>query len=913
MTQLLVQFIIGAIVLVSLAVTFIIVQHWGQPHMKELAFLSMLISLSIIGYFFQVSAASIESALTAFQMQQFANPYLGLLSVLFGLDYIGRPLRNKVFKGALFVIPVLITVFAVCMDAFPGYFISSPELLSDGGFQKFSFRSGPLYYVYMVYNFGIYIIFNVFIARYFILSKRGLNHNIIFITILILPLLGKLLWFYGFPFSIDLFYPTQVISLLALYWYTMRHQEVEWRSLGWEAIIGKLADAVVVFDSKRRIINVNPAFRAFFPSFPLAENSSTLVDFTAYLREHILEIFPENLLDSFDSNNFLPGNAADGYITQGEFTVDQRKPADQDGAGVSPADKRSFTITAQTAKEDGRVIGHTLILNDVSAYRKMINQIIELKQRAEAASRSKSEFLATMSHEIRTPLNAIIGFSEILLQKELSMEAHTDLEKIYNSGSVLLGIISDILDISKIESGNLKLVPVTYTISSLINDTMHLNLIRLGSKPINFKLDIDDTIPGRFIGDELRVKQILNNLLSNAIKYTGEGSVMLDVRWEKLEGGTASLSFRVTDTGQGIKEEDLGRLFTRYIQLNSVVNRSIEGTGLGLSITKTLVELMGGTITVESEYGKGSTFIAVIRQEIADAEPIGREIADNLMQFKFIDSHNRNRRNLFRTRIPNGRVLVVDDMQTNIDVARGLMLSYGLTIDGVIDGPEAVELVRAEKIHYDVIFMDHMMPGMDGIEATRAIRALGTGYARRVPVVALTANAVAGNMELFLQNGINDFLAKPIDVQKLNGILEKWIPREKQIKTVQDFEEQQAQARFPPIPGVDVEAGIGNTGGTLDGYKRILGIFLQDAETRLPQIQTAYENADYKQYALLVHAIKGAFRIIGAGEAAELAARVEEIVRSQDVDALVKGHCAFVEQLAMMMEKTAEALSLSSA
>jgi CheY-like chemotaxis protein/anti-sigma regulatory factor (Ser/Thr protein kinase) len=539
----------------------------------------------------------------------------------------------------------------------------------------------------------------------------------------------------------------------------------------------------------------------------------------------------------------------------------------------------------------------------------MIDQIIELKQRAEAASRSKSEFLATMSHEIRTPLNAIIGFSEILLQKELSEDAHTDLEKIYNSGSVLLGIISDILDISKIESGNLLLVPVSYTIPSLINDTIHLNLVRLGSKPINFKLDIDDTIPGRLIGDELRVKQILNNLLSNAIKYTGEGNVGLDVSWEKQGDSSAMLSFRVTDTGQGIKEEDLGRLFTQYIQLNSVVNRSIEGTGLGLSITKTLVELMNGVITVESEYGKGSTFTVVIRQEIADAEPIGREIADNLMQFKFIDSRRRSKRNVFRTRIPNGRVLVVDDMQTNIDVARGLMLSYGLTIDGAADGPETIELVRAGKIHYDMIFMDHMMPGMDGIEATRAIRALGTGYAQKIPIVALTANAVAGNMELFLQNGINDFLAKPIDVQKLNGILEKWIPREKQIKTVQDLEEQEAQARFPPISGVDIEAGINNTGGTLDGYKRILTIFLQDADTRLPQIETAYENADYGQYAFLVHAIKGAFRIIGAGASAELAARVEDAARAQDMDALVKEHRSFVDQLALIIEKTSEALS----
>jgi CheY-like chemotaxis protein/HPt (histidine-containing phosphotransfer) domain-containing protein len=259
--------------------------------------------------------------------------------------------------------------------------------------------------------------------------------------------------------------------------------------------------------------------------------------------------------------------------------------------------------------------------------------------------------------------------------------------------------------------------------------------------------------------------------------------------------------------------------------------------------------------------------------------------------------------------MPDGKVLVVDDMQTNIDVVRGLMLVYDITTDGVTGGPDAVELIRSEKQRYDLIFMDHMMPGMDGIEAARAIRALGTEYARTVPIVALTANAVVGNVDIFLQSGINDFLAKPVDIQKLDEILEKWMPREKQIKAGQDPGEQEAQDQFPPIPGVDVEAGILNTGGTLDGYRRILGIFLQDAEARLPRIQAAREKGDYEQYALLVHAIKGAFRIIGAASAAETAARAEGSARARDAEALDREHGAFAEQLALIMEKVAEGLS----
>jgi signal transduction histidine kinase/CheY-like chemotaxis protein/HPt (histidine-containing phosphotransfer) domain-containing protein len=732
--------------------------------------------------------------------------------------------------------------------------------------------------------------------------------------ILILPPLAKLIWlFYPAFVQFELFYPVQVVSLVTLYWYTMRYQEPEWRSLEWEAIVKKLTAAVAVFDSERRIIKVNSAFCDFFPSFSFAEKSSSMEDFVEYLREHTVEVFPKNLFDGFGSDESPSGGGS--CLSQGEFTVaaiaaiNRGKIPGWTGSPVSSADRRSFTAVSQTVKENGRITGYILILNDVSSYHNVIDQIAEFRQRAEAASRSKSEFLATMSHEIRAPLNAIIGFSEILLRKDLSGDVYTDLEKIHRSGSVLSEIISDILDISKIESGNLNLIPVTYGISSLINDTIHLNLVRIGSKPINFTLNIDDTIPAAFTGDELRVKQILNNLLSNAIKYTSEGNVTLDIRWEKQGENTATLTFKVSDTGQGIKQDDLGKLFTRYLQLNSVVNRSIEGTGLGLSITKTLVELMSGTITVESEYGRGSTFTAVIRQEIADAGPIGEETADNLRKFKFIGSGKQNKRNMFHTRIPEGRVLVVDDMQTNIDVARGLMLVYGITTDGVTDGPGAVELVRSEKQRYDLIFMDHRMPGMDGIETARAIRALGTEYAQTVPIAALTANAVVENVDVFLRNGINDFLAKPIDVQKLNEILEKWMPRKKQIKTTDGLKTEEAREQFPPIPGVDIEAGILNTGGTLDGYRRILGIFLKDTETRLPQIQAAREKGDYEHYALLVHAIKGAFRIIGAGEAAETAARAEESARARDADALAVKHEAFVEQLSLMTQKIAGVLS----
>jgi signal transduction histidine kinase/AmiR/NasT family two-component response regulator len=399
------------------------------------------------------------------------------------------------------------------------------------------------------------------------------------------------------------------------------------------------------------------------------------------------------------------------------------------------------------------------------------------------ASRSKSLFLARMSHEIRTPLNAIIGLSEVALRDNLSEQTRSNLEKILASGSNLLAIVNDILDISKIEAGNFEIKAKDFDVPSLINDVVQLNLVRIGSKNISFALKIRNNIPARLRGDELRLKQVLNNLLSNAFKYTEKGRVLFSVR-SRSEGDEALLRCAVADTGVGIKKEELGKLFKEYSQMKSRPDHNVEGTGLGLSIAKHLAELMGGTIRVKSRYGTGSIFMVTFRLKIVDETPIDLETAENLRKLRFIKDRVLGHRNLIRAYMPQGRVLVVDDVMTNLAVARGLMIPYGLTIDCVRSGREAIDIIRAvsdkapasEK--YDIIFMDHMMPGLDGVEATRIIRKeIGTEYARSVPIVALTANALSGSREMFLQNGFNGFISKPIDIFELDAALNQWVNR----------------------------------------------------------------------------------------------------------------------------------------
>jgi signal transduction histidine kinase/CheY-like chemotaxis protein len=407
---------------------------------------------------------------------------------------------------------------------------------------------------------------------------------------------------------------------------------------------------------------------------------------------------------------------------------------------------------------------------------------------AHDANRAKSDFLARMSHEMRTPLNAIIGLSEVALGAGgiSNSETHSNFSNIHSAGMTLLATVNDILDISKIAANKIELVPREYGLTDLLHDVTTQGTTFLGEKPVKFVLDVDESLPARLCGDELRVKQIVNNLLSNACKFIEEGMVELSVSALR-EGDAVWLTCRVRDTGIGIRSQDLGNLFTDYTRLDAAATGKITGTGLGLSITRRLSELMGGGVTVESEYGKGSTFTVRIRQGFVDEETIGPDIAARLQNFSYGTTKRRRDSRFVRCKLPYARVLVVDDVRMNLAVAKGLLKPYEMQIDCVSGGQEAIDAIRGENVRYDAVFMDHMMPGIDGIEATRIIREeIGTEYAQTIPIIALTANALVGNDELFLSKGFQAFLSKPIDALRLDAIVMQWIRDEKREKQVPD-------------------------------------------------------------------------------------------------------------------------------
>ena len=558
--------------------------------------------------------------------------------------------------------------------------------------------------------------------------------------------------------------------------------------------------------------------------------------------------------------------------------------------------------------------GQLLFLSaDIQAEEDVRRQLLDAVSEAEAASKAKSAFLANMSHEIRTPMNAIVGISEVLLRKELPQDVLESLSTIQNSGSSLLGIINDILDFSKIETGKFEITEVEYMLPSLLMDISNVISVRLASKPVYFMMDIDPKLPNHFIGDDIRIKQILMNLLGNAVKFTHEGYISLRVRGEYLDEERFALRFDVRDSGIGIREEDMGKLFATFSQVDTRKNRSTTGSGLGLAISRNLARLMGGDLTVESVYGHGSTFSVRILQRVPHYAPLGevknrenvrlliceqnesliqglstaaenlglayavcreadkiREYADMthvlirrrnfgpvqekldfmfhrssillildndelpdsaymdykqlqlpLITLQLINALNGEeivssikKKSFDRSQIVPltfAHILVVDDNSTNLQVAQGLMAPYHMKIDVSTSGFEAIEMVK--KTRYDAIFMDHMMPEMDGIEAARYIRALEGDYYKNVPIIALTANAMSDARDQFMQAGMNDFVAKPIEMRELHRVIRKYIQSRapegymEKMKHQKPAEKEKAQSAAPaqaagPAPAV---------------------------------------------------------------------------------------------------------------
>ena len=751
--------------------------------------------------------------------------------------------------------------------------------------------------VFILTTFGLMLIMAVFLfiqtlkdGRRHDFIKKAIVANLIMVAFCIPDTFFLHFHVQGFPTS---GFGAALCSII-IYYYSLTQNIV---SLNFAALSHKIFDSlkipVIIFETDETISMANNNAREVFKNIT-GQNGDKAPPLHLY---DLFEIEPEAAHSHFISS----------------ITNEQSKMKIS-----SKADSKIFYVETTACHDKfGGEYCYVTLAYDISSEEKMMEQLRK-------ANQAKGNFLASMSHEIRTPISGILGMNEMILRESDSKEISEYAENIKHAGNLLLSLINDILDVSKIESHKLEIIQTEYNLSSVINDIYTMVKPRADEKNLSLNFANNPEIPPLLKGDEIRIKQIIVNLVNNAIKYTSQGSVTVTFDYEKLGYNKLYLKVAVHDTGRGIKEEDLPYIFDSFRRVDAIKNRHIEGAGLGLSITKELCTLMHGSIDVQSEYGKGSVFSISVPQTISEKNTDG-----GMGLFSPQNSFSgQNYAESFRA--PSAKLLVVDDVDMNIEVFKGIIKKTQVQVDSALSGKQCLELTKSKK--YDIIFMDHMMPEMDGIQTFNAIYSDDKNPNCKTPVVVLTANAISGADQQYRGVGFTDYISKPMDPAKLEKMIIKLLPEEKIIfrqstkEEAENYDDKKTEGeekllikenQISALDGSEAEefdlqkldflnlsAGLANCNNERDFYLDILKSYCKDDK----EIQlTEFKNAGkWEDYAIFVHALKSNSATIGALELSEKARLLEMAAKEKDIDYILKNHDYVMKEYKLILQKLLE-------
>jgi len=818
MVQLMVFMLIVGVV-ISLVSVVLVFREKPSYIGRVLLMFTISLLISQLSYYFEYTSVNQEQAWVAAQLQFMAN--LAIISMLF--LFICQCCEIKVpgyVRLGLFLICV---VFFICMhlsDRYP-VFLKDIRYCEEEVLPHLVYTRTPLYSLPAIYMSVLEVLQIVFTIRFYKTNRTKEGKAIVLLGLsAVFVFAAGVILYSGVTAGMDI--TPYILSGMCAYVLILvfKYRIFDSMQMAKDDILQGITEAYIVIDGNKRVLYANARARHILPG----------------LKEKTKHLSIINRLLEYDKMNCR---------LEGQW----------------------YYINVNPFYDRKTLKGYNIWLFDKTEEHDTTQELLELKNQAESANRAKSLFLANMSHELRTPMNTILGMTEIIMHEGIKESVRESARKIRSSGESLLSIMNDILDFIKLESGDVEMVAAPYSVKQLLHGIEDTACERIKDKPLDFSVQMDKSVPKMLDGCELYLRQILVNLVGNAIKYTDKGSIVLKLKWTQ-EDNKAMLTFEVTDTGRGIKAENIDTLFESFERADLIENRSIEGTGLGLAISKRLVDAMQGNIGVTSEFGVGSTFYFTVPQGIVDATESGaynESIAED--EGRVVAA------------FPGARILVVDDNPTNLRIAQRLFKLFDIDISMASGGRECVAKVASNT--YELVFMDQMMPDMDGIETAKRVWSMDNGRYQHMPIVAFTANVVGGTKEMLLKEGFVDFVPKPFTLTALEGVLRKFVP-DKCVEKVS--ENGMGDAKTVKIEGLDVVKALDLYGNDVDHYLKTLSYFFDDAGQQIARFKSYSDNKDMSKCVYDAHALKGLALGIGADDLSKKAKEVEEICKQSKAE-----------------------------